>query len=220
MSESLLAIDTATLLPLVGVCRMSRQFGFLLRHYWMPATELTYRQTARQIGDTEPVATDRLIVRRMARCDSDVCSWREISGDSTVFRIYDRSDQTLRTREITGHESRPESERDARIQAFLHVPILTPLLPIPLGFQWHVATDEGDFMDFTLESVAEVGDMPVLFVRRKGRFQLDGIGMVERSGITAYALERSTILEDQTCDVVAGLETQTVTKLVQSRLVE
>ncbi len=218
--KSLLAIDSATLLPLVGVCRMSRQFGFLLRHYWMPATELTYRQTARQIGDAESVMTDRLIVRRLARCDSDVCCWREISGDSTVFRIYDRSDQTLRTREITGHESRPESERDARIQAFLHVPILTPLLPIPLGFQWHVATDEGDFMDFTLESAAEVGDMPVLFVRRQGRFSLDGIGTVERSGITAYALERSTILEDRTCDVVAGLETQTVTKLVQSRLVE
>ncbi len=209
-------IDPATLLPLIGVRRMSRQFGFLLRHYWLPATELTFERTT--CRDSEPMVSET-IVRRPARCDADVCHWRETVDDSTVLRIYDRSDQTLRTREITGHETRPESERDARIQAFLHVPILTPLLPIPLGFQWHVATDEGDFMDFALESVAEVGDMPVLFVRRQGRFQWDGV-TVERRGVTAYAPERSTILEDRTCDVAAGVETIAVTKLVQSRLVE
>ncbi len=209
-------IDPATLLPLVGVRRMSRQFGYVLRHYWMPATELTFQRTTCR-GSEPPVS--ETIVRRLARCDSDVCCWREMIDDATVLRIYNRSDQTLRTREITGHESRPESERDARIRAFVHVPILTPLLPIPLGFRWHVATDEGDFLDFTLESVTEVGDMPVLFVRRQGRFQCDGV-TVERNGITAYALDRSAILEDRTCDVVDGVETITVTKLVQSRLLE
>ncbi len=29
-----------------------------------------------------------------------------------MLRIYDRSDQTLRTREITGHEALPEGERE------------------------------------------------------------------------------------------------------------
>lgn len=214
MSERWNRIDPASLLPLVGVRRMSRQFGFLLRHYWLPATELTYLRTT---GGNEPVT----IVRRPARCDADVCCWRETVGGSTVFCIYDRSEQTFRTREIHCEKSEPEEEKAARVQAFLHQPILTPLLPIPLGFQWHVATEDGDYMDLTLDSETRLGDMPVLFIRRKGRFT-DQIGTVQREGITAYALERSVVLEDRTRDVLVetGLETRTVTKLIQSRMPE
>jgi hypothetical protein len=216
MSDSPLAIDPTKLLPLIGVRRMSQQFGFLLRHYWMPATELTFERTTCSGAEKK----SETIVRRLARCDSDVCCWRETQGDSSVLQIYDRSNQTLRTREITDHEALPESERDARIQAFQHIPILPPLLPIPLGFQWHVATDEGDFMDFTLESETKIGDMPVLFVQRKGRFFVEGTGIVEREGITAFALERSVVLEDRVSDVVDGVETYIVTKLVQSRMLK
>lgn len=218
MSDPWDAIDPTKLLPLVGVRRMSRQFGFLLRHYWMPATELTFRRQTIQNGNT---VTEH-IVQCLAKCDADTCWWRETVGESTVFRIYNRSEQTYRTREITDETASPENEREARIQAFVHQPILTPLLPIPLGFQWHVSTAEGDYMDFTLESETTIDDMPIVFVRRKGRFQLDGIGTVEREGITAFALERSTILEVRIRDVLAetGSETLIMTKLVQSRLFE
>ena len=221
MSEAWDAIDPHALLPLVGVRRMSRDFGFLLRHYWLPATELTFeRTTIRKNADSEPITAHEQIVRRMARCDADVCIWRETVDDRAVFCCYNRSEQTYRTKAITAYEALPESEKEARIQAFLHQPILTPLLPIPMGFQWHVATENGDYLDFTLESETTINDMSTLFIRRTGRFVLEGIGSVEREGVVAYALERSTVLEDRTRDVVVenGFEILTATKLVQSRL--
>jgi len=213
------AIHPDSLLNLAGVRRVTHEFGFLLRHYWMPGTELTYERV------TE--STRARIVRRPGKCNADAIWWRETVQDSSddsvrsvCFCIYDRSAQTFRTQGILDETIEPESIEDARIQAFWNQPILTPLLPIPLGFQWHVSAENG-YMDFLLESETTVGDMPVLFVRRYGRFTLDGSGPVEREGITAYALDRSVVLEDRTRDrlVDTGQEAQlTITKLTKSVL--
>ena len=127
----------------------------------------------------------------------------------------------------------PKGIGDAGNQVFLRQPILTPLLPIPPEFFWHVQTDDG-YMEFRLESKTVVGEMPILFIRRKGVFTLTGYYQngiyyqsrfqIEREGITAYAQDRFTVLEDRTCDIVScdnenlnGIRIDNVTKLVQSR---
>lgn len=229
------AIDPNLLLPLLGVRRMSREFGWVMRPYWMPWTELTYRRsihrTVAATGSDPAASCYETIVQRPARCDADTFWWRETvlnRGGATDgfarflstpseehFCIYDRSEQTFRTRAITGRTMEPEDMQAARIQAFLRQPILMPLLPIPVGFRWHVAADNG-YMEFVLESQTVENDMPVLFVRRHGKFEAEGIGAVERTGMTAYASERSIVLEDRTHDRVSGTETWTVTNLVKS----
>jgi hypothetical protein len=203
----------------------------------MLTAELTYERRMTGMSITER------ITRSPCKCNAEAFWWRETvladSDDQSTdgvtegatdglvpffptarekhFCIYDRSTQTFRTREITGFDSVPVSVEEARIQAFLRQPILTPLLPIPMGFQWHVPSESG-YMNFQLESETTVGGMSVLFIRRHGRFPLDGFGIIEREGVTAYALERSTVLEDRTRDRIAdsGTEVQTVTKLVKS----
>lgn len=223
-------IDPMSLLRLVPVRRISREFGFLFRHYWMPGTRLTYHRT--QFYDTknnEAVPVIKRIFQHPGPCTADIFLWREIVqniSDDPVeqaaerFCIYNRSTQTFRTRNIIGNENWPESEEDARLQAMLHQPILTPLLPIPLGFQWHVAGETG-YMDFQLESETKVADMTVLFIRRKGRLAMKEIGDMDREGMTAYALERSMILEDRICDHIASTRTRTLTltKLVESAII-
>ena len=67
-----------SLLALKETYRENAEFGFLLRHYWIPATLLTFRQSSRT---TRPDGrTDRQevqIEREMARCRSNECLWRE-----------------------------------------------------------------------------------------------------------------------------------------------
>ena len=237
LSPSWDTIDPGSLLELVGIRRMTREFGALLRHYWMPAAELIYERKTIPGDNGEPIL--ERITRRPCKCSADVCWWRETtemdsrSTDGAMrgaregrfvaaryeehFCIYDRSTQTFRTRGITDSDPVPVSDAAARIQALVHLPILTPLLPIPVGFQWHVPSENG-YMNFTLESETAHGEMSVLFIRRQGRFPLDGFGLMEREGITAYALDRSTVLEDRTRDrlVDSGREVSTVTKLVTS----
>ncbi len=238
------AIDPSSLLPLVGFRRTTDEFGFLLRHYWLPETELIYESTTEQrTPRLAPCVQTGRIAKRMLRCDADSCTWREktspweLRNDLVRFspdsaeRIctYDRFHQTF-----VGRTSPSETVLDGRTQAFLRQPILAPLLPIPLGFCWHVPSKNG-YMEFRLESHTLLGEMPVLYIRRKGRFFLDasfqnGITHrerfeIEREGITAYASQRCVVLEDRTRDVIiqtepgsrlAGIEMRNTLKLVES----
>lgn len=244
-------IDPAFLLPLVGVRRMSTAFGYLLRHYWVPATELRYRITTCQSDSTDRLRREtRTVVRKMVQCDADQCAWIESPSDNGTMREeairfspirmeetemlcrYDRSRQTFSRQALNDFHSPVPDDSEARGLAFLHQPILTPLLPIPLGFQWFVGDGNGH-LDFTLESATVVGTMPVLFLRRHGVFSVDrlyrgnepvdGRFSIKREGITAYALERSVVLEDRTFDRISaagspidGLERFTTLKLEQS----
>lgn len=238
-------IDPRSLLELVGVRRISYDFGFLLRHYWMPGSTLTYKRISEyRFGEMENSVTERLVLRP-GRCTADIFCWRETTEregflgepegkaeqratdgfarlladrqDKEQLCLYDRSNQTFRTRPVTGETWTPESENEARLQAMLHVPILTPLLPIPLGFQWHV--DGPDcYMEFKLESVTNIDSTPVLFVRRQGNVSYAAAGTIRREGVTAYALDRSTVLEDRIRDHVdkADIEIRHVTRLVRA----
>ena len=221
-------IDPTSLLPLIRARSMTEEFGFLLRHYWIPASELVYESTIEQsIHGTKAVFLPQKITRTMLKCDTDVCLWREHVQEppgqheglirfspamsEEYFCIYNRSRQTFRTQTVRSLKAYPEDEIEANKQAFLQQPILTPLLPIPLGFRWHTRNNEG-YMDFWLESKTVVNDMPVLFVRREGRFSLHEYyhnGLVcrktihlERKGISVFAHERSVLLADRTCDTI------------------
>ncbi len=244
------ALDPARLLPLAPWRKMSSGFGYLLRHYWIPATKLTLRRvTSQEHPDGTSRASETRFERTMLRCDADQCVWRdrllETDGhEGTLLRFsrpsatnelsyYNRSEQTFRVRPVPGLARWPEDEREARNQAFLCQPLLNPLLPIPVGFSWHVR-NEGDYMDFTLEAANVCGDVTVLTIRREGEFYLNEYHLdgtchdhrfkIVRRGITAYALERALILEDRTLDRVSdsseinGLATRTIQTTLQSEL--
>ena len=238
-------IVSSSLLHLTGFRRTADEFGFLLRHYWMPETVLTYESEASQWILNAPIVEHvERISRRLLKSDVDTCTWREKAtaeprdelvrlSPSPMDRIctYNRSAQTFTIR-----KNPFEADGGERTHAFLMQPILTPLLPIPLGFCWHVSSKDG-YMEFTLESKTVIGEMPVLMIRRRGRFSLnaffqggslyEGRLVVEREGVTAYALHRCVVLEDRTRDIIveaekssrlAGMETKTILKLVESSL--
>ena len=242
------AIDVAALLPLVGIRHTTDEFGYLLRHYWLPSTELTYETlTEQKFPEHDVLRASSRIIRIPAKYDANWLLFREMTSKSAQNGIvrfspdqsseklceYNRFDQTFRT--ISGKERWPEADADARKQAFLFQPVLTPLLPIPLGFRWHVEGEDGEYMDFVLESKSLANGTPVLFVRRRGRFSLDTYFKngtlirqkfsVDREGLTAISLQRSVILEDRTHDKIRGissgdLDTFTTQKLIQSRQVD
>jgi len=235
--------------------RMSTEFGYLLRHYWMPATKLTWSIQIRQtVPDLPVLEVEKWTEHRMVKCDADQCVWREKTlkkGFNSEFLMsfsrprtteyictYDRSQQTFQCQNIKRFIPFPEKEYDARNEAFMQQPILTPLMPIPVGFTWHVRNDEG-YMEFTLESAKDIDGMTVLFIRRKGKMLFDKLYTskmperfpyhVIREGSTTYALERSLVLEDRTYDCLKslgnhrfaeGLETWTTTQLILSELTE
>ena len=246
---------------MVGVRTMTTEFGYLFRHYWIPATNLRYETSTVQLfPDGHMSVNRRSITQRMTKCDANSCTWREKTtlldeAHEEQYRFYpasegesiceyDRSQQAFYERAIgsSGETSRITAQQ----HALLRQPILTPLLPIPCGFQWHVrakqADENADYLEYTLESVRQINGMTVLFVRKRGEFYLDGLlrykGFtwrfgtpsyarlrIVRSGITAYSLDRSVVLEDRTHDVVMsdhqrlpvrGLETWNIRKLVES----
>lgn len=242
--------SSTTLLRLVPWRRMSTEFGYLLRHYWMPATQLTLRLVTEQSHpDKPPVESTRLFRRTMLQCDADQCVWRDdgITTDDSARRLirfsrpsadreicyYNRSEQTFRVRPLPGRTRFPDDEHAARNQAFLRQPVLNPLLPIPLGFVWHVRNG-GDYLEMTLESAETRDDMTILTIRRRGEFHVNEYFIenavrpcnwkVIREGVSVYALERAMILEDRTHDRVQGsgepdgLEIRSTLTLTKSEL--
>ena len=203
---SLFKIDPGILLPLVGVRRMPYRFGVLLRHYWLPATKLEYIRTE----NDEQV---QQVVRQMVSCDADACIWRESVGEDERLCTYNRSHQTFRAKRVLETIDFPEDDNEAKNEAFLRMPVLTPLLPIPIGFQWHVRSDNG-FMEFTLDSEFVANDMKIVFIRRAGCF----LGR-KRDGMTAIAVDRSVVLEDRYSDSFDdGTESYSTFKLTKSTL--
>lgn len=248
-------IDPDLLIRLSGFRQMSTEFGYLLRHYWIPASQLTMQITTRQkIPGKKTLKTVKWTEQRMVKCDADQCVWREKVrriDQAHQFMVqfsrprvdehictYNRSEQTFRSHHVKRFTPLPKQEYDARNEAFLQQPILTPLLPIPLGLTWHVRNEEG-YLEWTLESVENVDGMTVLFIRRHGEILMDTMYLsghstryryrIHRQGVTAYALERSMILEDRTYDRLEsldspcfadGMETWTTTQLILSEYTE
>jgi len=239
-------------LRLANYRRMRTDFGYLLRHYWMPNTTLTFKITKEQTFPQSPtMKSEAWVERKMLKCDADQCVWHEKilkqSPEPTGWfhtckpqteesvHTYNRSEQTYRSYDFEKCRSLPEFDDDAGNEAFLRQPILTPLMPIPVGFEWHVSNKES-YLDYKLDSVEQHNGMTLLLVRRKGRINLFQVYLsgrafvlpytIDREGITLYHLERSMILEDRVCDrfqpfdnsSADALEIRTTTQWIQSEL--
>lgn len=217
--------DLHSLLALREIGPTEREFGFLLRHYWIPATELDYRQAWRLTlpdGAVHHGGCD--IHRAMARCRSNECLWRETirwpvsaehnAADSVLSELlcsYDCYDQTYASaRPIAFAPPAAEQKVEARRQALYRLPMLVPPGPVPLGFAWYARVGD-DYMNFRLETEEQIGTTPVLVIRREGRYTVrlaretagtngghEPMSIVtERKGVTITATNRCAILEDR-----------------------
>jgi len=66
------AIDPSELLELVGFRKTTTEFGYLLRHYWMPDTEIRFRVVTKQHAPNGKLQTAEQIIRQIpAKCDAD-----------------------------------------------------------------------------------------------------------------------------------------------------
>ena len=176
-----------SILPLREQYPNEKEFGFLLRHYWMPATQLQYRQSSRWIAPDGTVKKRNVeIHRKMARCRSNECLWREkvltiktLDGSATnssdateELCSYDCYDQAFRTRAILSHGPyAPVDISAARRQALYRMPMLVPPGPIPFGFSWYTRIGD-DHMNYQLETEEYAGETSVLIIRREGRYTL------------------------------------------------
>ncbi|NQT14291.1 MAG: hypothetical protein HQ582_16160, partial [Planctomycetes bacterium] len=222
--------DLASLLPLKEVVKETAEFGFLLRHYWIPATELRFRRSGRLTrpdGTVESCETQ--IDRRMARCRSNECTWREwvrplaangngtdseAAATSEMLCSYDCYEQTYVSAKPLLFEPPPHDQKEeARRQALHRLPILVPPGPVPIGFSWYGKVGD-DYTNYRLESQQQVGETLVLVIRREGRYTTwlpgeatnSGNGqettpvVIQRQGVTLFAWDRGAVLEDRCSD--------------------
>jgi hypothetical protein len=174
-----------SLLALKELYPLNKEFGFILRHYWMPATVLTFRQSSQTtlFLDGRIKQCDLEIERKMARCRSNECLWREtirpvagINGDrpilSEMLCSYDCYEQTYAAdRPILFKPPGPDQKTEARRQALYRLPLLCPPGPNPIGFTWYAKVGD-DYMNYRLDAEDRIGDTSVLIIRREGRFTL------------------------------------------------
>jgi hypothetical protein len=173
------------LLPLKETYRETTKFGFLLRHYWIPETVLTFRkslQTTFENGRLE--LQDFEIERKLARCRSNECLWREKiylakasneNAKRSVIRemlcSYDCYEQTfIAAQPILFMPLNPRQREEARRQALSCLPFVCPPGPVPLGFSWYAQVGN-DYMNYYLEDEQSIGDTSVLVIRRKGCYK-------------------------------------------------
>lgn len=215
-----------SLLPLKETYRENTEFGFLLRHYWSPATILTFRQSSKTTfpgGRVEQYESK--IERKMARCRSNECLWRDkihpiaVSATSShspfeVLCSYDCYEQTyVSANPIRFAPPTSEQRMEARRQALYRLPLLCPPGPLPIGFSWHAKVD-GDYMNYHLKAEVRLGETSVLIIRREGCYTTwlpkartiacdeEEVApvVVERKGITFFAWNRGVVLEDRVMD--------------------
>jgi hypothetical protein len=226
--EQLLALEDVTLEP--------SEFGFKLRHYWLPATSLLYETCSFTYFEGRLTRLANCLHRRMVRRRSYECVWREALLDPIVCRenlqqviegkfavsevlcIYNCFEQTYRVRQPLSHQPpAPEDVVAARQKAIRQLPLLVPPGPIGIGYQWHVAAGD-DVMEWTVSAEDYVRGTHILIVNRKGTTSVEpsnhavsGINsckprQVIRRGVTIIAWKRGVVLEDRFCDTIATPE--------------
>ncbi len=228
--DAMMSINNAALLHLREIEHSDTEFGFVLRHYWRPASELTYQQFSlikpSSCGE-ETVLLRANVTRRPVRCEAGRHVWREKSvtftGQSPSSEVletqsgeeelccYDRYEQAYRTRGLSSrHTPHPDDLEQARRQALYALPFIVPPGPVALGSKWHGRAG-CDVMNYELVSSEKVGEMTVVFIQRHGWYtslipesedeDLHPV-ITERKGLTGFALHRSVVLEDRIVDRV------------------
>ena len=153
-----------SLLSLKETYRENTEFDFLLRHYWIPATILTFRQSSRTtFPDVRVERSDLEIERKMARCRSNECLWREKIRPVTVAGGNgDSPHLPERPKGCFAHTkwglspfpcapSTADQKTEARRQALYRLPMLCPPGPVPIGFSWYGGVDD-DYMNYRLDA--------------------------------------------------------------------
>jgi len=214
--------------------------GFRFRHYWFPATELTYQSEAIFYERKGVVCRLRQETKkRIVSCRSDLCVWSENGQDETgtseLSCRYDFSNQTFRytgNREFSILEDGTfgaEMTGNERQQALFGLAFVVPKGYVQIGSTWSSTVNQ-DCMNYCLESVCDFEKIKVLFIRREGEFTyripLDSQPGFFRSvktvrrGLTAYLPDRSVVLEDRFLDTtIDSNDGSVVTSIVVCRLI-
>jgi hypothetical protein len=227
-------VDRDSLLRLKETTPINPEVGYRLRHYWIPATELTYHASSELLArDQPPMRIETETRRSMAKCQADHIIWRERSNSvfyvgismlpmvspfvepGDVLFYYHRGKQTLRERQVPRRDKpAPEDAVEARRKALGTLPFIHPFQPLQIGDSWTVSAGE-DSMTYRFDAVDRVGDTGVAFISREGRYTLRSPLMtpagpetvdvtVERQGLTVFAYNRSVVLEDRVRDRFIG----------------
>ena len=206
--------DLTSLLPLKEIYRENATFGFLLRHYWIPAAELRFRQSSRVTAPDGSVHRHELrIDRRMARCRSNECTWREkvypvtaASGNGTdspavatseMLCSYDCYDQTyVSARPILFELAVGHQKVEARRDALYRLPMLAPPGPVPIGFSWYGKVGD-DYMNYRLEAEEHLGETSVLVIRENVPLTVEKRKAIPRTIITRSSGSRQAPFQEQ-----------------------
>lgn len=193
--------------------------------------------------------TESRTCRQLARCRADFLIWRDRKtsdtyddADSDVARTqyqdclikYNRTEQSLRVRRSLSRDPFLSQDLEAaRIGAFLHLPFLHPIGPIPMGAVWQRNVGEEASMRFQLVEESRVGEARVVLIKKDGEFSgramaqsaVHAAARIKRRGLTVFAIDRSVVLEDRVSDCYEfqdpscpSITVTNVCRLIRSRL--
>jgi hypothetical protein len=167
------------------------------------------------------------IERKMARCRSNECLWREkirpaatANGNderpvlSEMLCSYDCYEQTYASaKPILFAPPTADQKTEARRQALYRLPMLCPPGPVAIGFSWYGKVGD-DYMSYRLDAEERIGETSVLMIRREGRYtvrlpegEIKTIPVVtQREGVTLFAWNRGAVLEDLFLDRIVEAE--------------
>lgn len=188
-------VDLDELLPVQGGVEVDHRFGYVLRHYWVPDAELTYRESAVvEASEESRIRVESQIKRNMVIVDTDQCTWRErvhsvaVLGDTVVPLVSPRPSAPIagvlyESDWIAGtlRQRRPESRRppspagrqEARRLALWSLPVVRPPIPVQRGDSWEVWAEE-DHLRYRVTEVHKLGSGWCLVVVRDGTMRLPG----------------------------------------------
>jgi len=226
------AVDLTKLLQLKETRFINPQIGYPLRHYWLPATDLTIRESnVVRYPNKDRLRTEGVTFRVFCKCRADQVVWSDrrrsfyvgkdaslpfddgVGAGKETLHVYNRSQRTLRTRErVSRNPLTPKDADDARYQALTTMPLVYPIGPMQLGDSWTRSANDAS-MTYRIASQAMVGSTAVVIIERQGYFISRGTCLLndsvvelayraERKGITVFAYNRSVVLEDRSYDVI------------------
>ncbi len=239
-------VDLDSLLTLKQPFQINRQVGILLRHYWLPATDLVFhRSEVVSVPGIDALEFESIICRSMVKCRADLVMWRDkvttsLFADECISSLvtpsgncgdviysYNRSLETLSSRKTVS--SKPPDVKHCGFACLDRLPFIHPINPVEVGATWERKVGDS-VMQYMLESEAKVGETDVVIIKKTGTMVVpsddasDACLSYDRKGLVVFAVNRSVVLEDRTHDeqlvdfggTPAGTVTNRVTRLVKS----
>lgn len=192
-------IDFAKLLQLKETRFVNVDTGYRLRHYWIPATDLTFRQTivtTPQAGSK--LRIEQILNRKLCRCRADVIVWRDRwrgfaqAGESYMPVVgagsesnthdaifyYNRSERTLRVRKPLDQGAPvPQDPDEARLNAITSLPFICPVAPVFVHDSW-TCEAAGGSMTYRVVGQRKIGETNAVVIERNGLFRHNTMRLV------------------------------------------